>query len=358
MINKVIIDPRSSFQYGSFYIKALKDLVGWRRISFKIDPFISLGDLDKDMRFIVIQNGCETKYFIHTNDCYKISQEDYDWCDVYGCVNANYANYPRDEFAKLISLCPSFAIRPGNLMFCLYVAFSCFCSAFSYIAVRKEWSLQQNTYVINKKRNLKLFWTRFYRGVTQRFSLQYYNPKSSTNAYVFFLSTLWYSDEWNRNDEGVNLRRANFIRACKSLEKKGILSFEGGFANRSYSSSQKLFADCMGDSIPMTEWLSKTKESCVVFNTPAFWNCHGWKLGEYLALGKCIVSTPLNNDLPEPLVHGENIYFVEDTVDSIREAISFLVEHPEYRKKIEEGSRRYWTKYGTPKSSLRLLGLC
>ena len=76
-----------------------------------------------------------------------------------------------------------------------------------------------------------------------------------------------------------------------------------------------------------------------------------------MALGKCIVSTKLSNDLPHPLEHGKNIHFVEDTQESMREAIEYILVHPEYRHKLEQGAREYWEKYGTPEASLRLLGI-
>ena len=45
----------------------------------------------------------------------------------------------------------------------------------------------------------------------QRPQLKEYTPQQAHDNYIFHLSTLWQSDEWNRNNEGVNLRRAYFI---------------------------------------------------------------------------------------------------------------------------------------------------
>ena len=108
---------------------------------------------------------------------------------------------------------------------------------------------------------------------------------------------------------------------------------------------------------PFALWIEKTKRSALVFNTPAFWDCHGWKLGEYLALGKCIVSTKLSNDLPHPLEHGVNIHFVEKSEESMCEAVEYILTHPDYRHKLEKGAREYWETYGTPEASLKLLGI-
>ena len=94
-----------------------------------------------------------------------------------------------------------------------------------------------------------------------------------------------------------------------------------------------------------------------VFNTPAYWQCHGWKLGEYMALGKAIVSTPLSNDLPAPLLHGEHIHIVENSQEAMREAVSFILTHPDYRQRLETNIQSYWQQYGTPEASLHLLGI-
>ena len=94
------------------------------------------------------------------------------------------------------------------------------------------------------------------------------------------------------------------------------------------------------------------------FNTPAFWDCHGWKLGEYLALGKAIISTPLSNDLPAPLIHGQHIHIIPDSSkESIREAVVLLINNPDYRENLEKNALNYWNEFGNPEKSLNLLGL-
>jgi hypothetical protein len=41
----------------------------------------------------------------------------------------------------------------------------------------------------------------------------------------------------------------------------------------------------------------------------------------------------------------------------MRDAIDYILSHPEYRHKLEQGARAYWEKYGTPEASLKLLGI-
>lgn len=353
---KVIIDPRSNYVYSSYYVYGLTQIAGKQNIAYDISPFRNLEALGNDMRFVITQNNNEIKFFIHTNDSYRILENEYQWCDVYGCVNANYECYSKEEYPKLVSLAPSFGIRAeSSLLKILIDASEHLCSIWTDVWNNKVWNKYTAQEECNHIKNLRHYFASRYNLWKNRLPLLAYdNIAVSSDNYVFFLSTLWYNDEHNKNDEGVNLRRASFIRACKSVSE---CHFEGGLLGNDLSSNQ-LFADVITyHRETFSSWIEKTKRSAFVFNTPAFWDCHGWKLGEYLALGKCIISTPLSNDLPYPLEHGVSIHFVEGSEESIKQAIEYIIAHPDYRHKLERGARAYWEKYGTPEASLKLLGI-
>ncbi|MBO4402165.1 MAG: hypothetical protein J5792_00560, partial [Bacteroidales bacterium] len=195
-----------------------------------------------------------------------------------------------------------------------------------------------------------------WKRMMQRPKLEDYSCQEPREGYLFHLSTLWQSDEWNRNDEGVNYRRALYIRACKLLGDEVL--FEGGLVTSRTDESVNQFKDCLVKRLTAKECLRKTKESAFVFNTPAYWDCHGWKLGEYMALGKAILSTRLSNDLPAPLVEGKHIHYVDvysqaDMMDSIR----LLLNDRKYRNYLEKNIHDYWCSYGTPRASLELMGI-
>lgn len=341
---KVYIHPATNIIYSSFYIKGLQMKFGKQNVFFSKRVFSDIPNTTSlvDLLFVVEDNSTheQTRYALDLNDSYQVNDDIYQWCDVYGHCNANNTLTHGKYKEKLVSLCPSFGIREWNSL------------EISTMAISNLIRAQVSSFSTGKK-----FLGKYKRTYTTRRPLQqYYEPtKHSLANYVFFCSTLWYNDEWNKNDEGVNLTRANFIRACKSIRN---LDFEGGLVPQNGGrSSVELFKDCLYSGVAMDEWLEKTKQSAIVFNTPAFWNCHGWKLGEYLALGKCIISTPLSNDLPAPLVHGKHIHFVENTQNSMRDAIEYILSHPEYQHKLEQGAKDYWAKYGNPLSALHLLGL-
>jgi glycosyltransferase involved in cell wall biosynthesis len=99
--------------------------------------------------------------------------------------------------------------------------------------------------------------------------------------------------------------------------------------------------------ISMAEYMKKIKKSAIVFNTPSVGGCHGWKLGEYLAMGKAIISTKLSNKMPGDFAVGVN-YIEANTKEEIREAILLLKNSPQKRKEMERANKDYYNKYLAP----------
>ena len=90
-------------------------------------------------------------------------------------------------------------------------------------------------------------------------------------------------------------------------------------------------------------------KSFCVFNTPAVRECHGWKLPEFLAMGKAIITTPLSNDLPVELVENQDLLIVNNEKD-LQKAIESLLYDKALRQKLEQSARQYWDKIANPKS--------
>lgn len=218
---KIIIDPRSSFAYGSYYLYAMRSVLKDATISFGTRPFRALGDIGWNMRFVAREGETERKYFIHAHDAYDIIKSDYEWCDVYGCVNTNYAHYPQKDYPKLVCLCPSFSVVPDTKWWCYLTIMRMFIPAIPQLLKRRDWNSSLQRFEVNAYRNVRHFFSRSLKTLSIREFYSQYTPQDSTDNYIFFLSTLWTSNADNKNDEGVNLRRANFIRACKSVANRG-----------------------------------------------------------------------------------------------------------------------------------------
>ncbi len=227
-MTKIIINPGGNILYKSFYIYALEQAFGRHCVSYSCTPFADLPLASRnnwDMMFIV-SDGSHTqarRYYIACNDSYQINDDAYNWCDVYGSVNANFALTDSKYHAKLVSLCPSFGIQCWSALTTLRHA------ATDY---RTEWG------------SVKKFVGKHYRLLRTRRPLnEYYQTLPVETPNIFFCSTLWYSDEWNHNDDGVNLTRVNFVRACHSIPD---LQFEGGLVPQDHNrSSVDKFQDCI-----------------------------------------------------------------------------------------------------------------
>ena len=60
----------------------------------------------------------------------------------------------------------------------------------------------------------------------------------------------------------------------------------------------------------------------MAFNNPAVHGCLGWKLGELLAMGKAIVSLPIERTLPSPLERGVHMHVVNGSAGALDDAIA------------------------------------
>ena len=133
------------------------------------------------------------------------------------------------------------------------------------------------------------------------------------------------------------------------------MTFEGGFYKKSKIEDpiyQKLQVD---KPYTMSEYLNNVKRSFVVFNTPAVKGCLGWKLGEFLALGKAIITTPITQRLPAEFVDRKHVHFVDGSTSSIEEAIQFIRRNEDYRIYLEENARKYFLDYLLPEKVISRL---
>ncbi|WP_461044400.1 glycosyltransferase [Spirosoma harenae] len=331
---KVYIDPLSNIDYTAFYIKGLYDVFGESNVGFSSQYFQGLKQT-KAIKFTICNSNIIHRYVIDWSDDSIIEDMDYDWCDVYGKINFNAEKTPAKYHQKITQLAPSFGIKLWSKLHSgLYGL--------------------QNLFRAQKKyTDIKSFLSSYYKQ-SKQVSLDYYSPGTTIPDYIYSVNTLWASDQWINNDETVNLYRANFMNACMNFQN---LHFEGGFVYSKIKNLNPCFQHLIiKDSwVPKEVYINKIKASTLVFNTPAWALCHGWKLGEYLALGKAIISTPLINQLPEPLEHGKHIHIVSGSEADISAAIELIVENVAYRQSLESNARDYYLNYVSPTRSIKIL---
>lgn len=328
---KIIISPVFDAFYYSFYLQGVHDAFPDHGISFSVQPFPSF--TEKCLAFIISDGTTANNIIIDCTDGSEIRPKELAWCDIYGKVNLNLADLPNENAGKVVPIGPSFGINIWSPLKSWYLSCGNLIKAFNKISNSKE-------HIANYRRQYKY-----------RLPISSFSPSEvSQSDYIFHLSSLW------KNDPVTNSNRALFIDVCRQLSDTSSLTFEGGFAPLLPGHPVSGFDGMVHERrYPLSEWMEKTRRSCVVFNTPAVYSCHGWKLPEYLALGKAIISTPLARELPAPLIHGQHIHYVEADQDEIKSAIDRISSDHEYRQNLEHNARAYFDEHLRPDRVIKRL---
>ncbi len=337
---KILIDPFSNLHYSAFYILGLLELYP-NNIEYIHEPFKNLKSGRRTcFLFILREEDSDTNVAIDFHDPNKIELDILLWSSIYAKINYNHKDTIEDikkkikdqsnfnfNVLKIVSIPPpSFGVKIFD-----FLKTSSFVSKIIFM----------NNISLANKKNIILGVVRMY---VKRLPISYYKHSKAKRNYIFHISSIWAKDT-----DFINFSRRNFIRASKSIED---VDFEGGLVEIGYKYEYLgNIKDIIysGGKIPLKEYIDKTRKSFLVFNGPSVEKCHGWKLAEYLSMGKAIISTPLYNDLPTPLVHGENIHFVEDNYDSIKMGIEYLINNPDYVRKLEVNALKYWNDNVEPK---------
>lgn len=293
----VLIDPRCKLTYYTYLLRGLDDIGRPYRFARLDGPVAhSMRMRDGDRRIIV-----------DAADDADVHADGYEWADVMGKVNCTdelLAQHPRIRM-----LGPLWGLQRWPMPVAYLHALRAAIGGANLLDATRAIRFQGKT----------------------RLPISVYSPATADDDYVFHRSRDW--GPWHPD---ANLPRYRFFQALESIDVRKTASLEEG-------------------RISLAEYLAETGRSTVVFNSPAVVDCLGWKLGEYLALGKAIVSTPLGRALPEPLVHGEHIHLVDDSVEAIREALLTVLGDRDYRMRLERGARQWFERNLTPAVVVRRL---
>lgn len=313
------IDARTNIEYASFYIKGLFEVYGRKHVKFAVAPFKVLPSGFEHFLAIIIKNNKETKnIIIDFTDSKHIDKVALKWSHVYGKINLK--NEDIDLSKKIVAIGPSFGIKLYNLFETGYFGLFNFIKSYNYLKSKKQFL---SSYKAQYKRPL----------------LSSYNASTTKENFVFFLSTLW------KQEPQTNMFRANFIKACLKLKD---VNFEGGFVPRKNN-------DIFGFEVITTDkrlstelYFIKLKQSEIVFNTPAVKNCHGWKLAEYLALGKAIISTPISRELPKELLDKQTVLLSDGSLENLEEKINTIFNDSVLKERLQKNALTYYHDYLAP----------
>lgn len=315
----ILIHPEFDALYYSYYFSGLKE--AFPEYELRFGTFPCPGSRNQ-LRFIVPLQR-EWRIALCAMDTPAIDTSIAEWAHYYGKVNVS-----RDEASMgrkyVHPLGPSFGIKAWGALESVCLAASTLpripCGGGAWMRHVKD----------------------IYRQWRHRLSLRHYEPAPSSDKYIFFAGSLW------KREPSTNSARAAFVRACKRL--RGLV-FEGGLAPRRKRDIEGYEDILLKRRYELREYIQKVKISAVAFNTPGVMSCLGWKLAEFLALRKAIVSLPLEREMPAPLAHGRHIHFIQSSAESeIRDAVEKIVCDREYRRRLETGARQYFDEWLSPRA--------
>ena len=177
---------------------------------------------------------------------------------------------------------------------------------------------------------------------------EYYQTQYKQDR-ILFLTRLWNpidakSDYAKRHREQINAMRVECIEACQK-EYKGI--FTGGlikddFADKHYRSF--IIPNSLTDK---SRYLQAVKEHSICIATTGLHDSIGWKLGEYVAASRAILSEPLKYELPGDFAKGKN-YFEFENADQLLQQISILLENRALVIQTMQNNYDYYNNYVKP----------
>jgi len=157
------------------------------------------------------------------------------------------------------------------------------------------------------------------------------------------LSPKYIEDNVNFNEFRVAILRA--------LKKEFGKRFIGGLIPNDYT--RKHYSDLITtEKTDQKSYLDLVGKCQIVVFTKGLRFSTGWRLPELLAMSRCIVSEPLEYELPDPLQEGKN-YLLYNSPDECVEACIKLLNDEELIKKIRLNNYQYYNSFVKASSLIR-----
>jgi hypothetical protein len=317
----VRLDPRFAPEHATYYLSGLAEHFGSVELPLSLEGFPTVYHDNKPLAMIVRRGGAERNIYIAADDMPDLDPAALEWADVYGKVNLDRTLVPSKFEDRVVAIGPSHALRLWSRKGSAVMAWRT-ARAGGRAGGRRE------------------HYRGFYLQASRRMDHSAYEPGRSEDTYVFYNGWLW------AKHPEANTPRAEFMRVCKRLAPE--IDFEGGFTARRRNDVPG-FADVVSDRrYTLGEYLERIKRSAVVFNNPAAHHCLGWKLAEFLRLGKAIITLPLSREMPARVVHGEHAHIIDGSREAIQDAVRRITGDDEYRTQLEQGARSYFLEHLTP----------
>lgn len=167
---------------------------------------------------------------------------------------------------------------------------------------------------------------------------------------ILFMCRAWESGPDDSPSTRADIQALNEMRAAciRTARTEFRERFFGGFAVDAFS--RREYGDCLlpgtGES-DRRRFIARVRDSAICIATTGLHGSIGWKMAEYVAASRAIVSEPLCYPLPGGFSAGRN--FLEFTsLDDFIGAIQLLLEDIDMRQEMMRANWRYYWRWVRP----------
>lgn len=217
---------------------------------------------------------------------------------------------------------------------------------------RDEFQLQRAAFYSGKDK-LKALIKGFHLktlGETERLDNMQSYPQFDSPPKCLFMARVWDTNliPDKTKQETVEQLNENRAECVRRLRKQFGENFFGGLAHEDYA--VKYFKDCLlpdGNLSNKRQYLEILQNYPICVTTVGLNNSNGWKLGEYVAFSKAIVTEPLKFQVTGDFRNEIN-YLEFDTAENSVEAVARLFEDKDLRLKMMMNNYLYYQSYLKP----------
>ena len=173
-------------------------------------------------------------------------------------------------------------------------------------------------------------------------------PDGEVDRVILFQTRVWEPTDIQPDlAEEVNGRRVQLVRALKA--EFGRL-FRGGLLPDAYAC--KNYPDAVTvETSRRDQFIARSKRALIGIYTRGLHHSLAFKLPEYLASSKCIVSEPLRNQLTQPLTQG--LYYLEFlSLDQCLEHCTRLLSEKDLVERMRQANWEYYRAHVYPSNNL------
>jgi hypothetical protein len=166
-------------------------------------------------------------------------------------------------------------------------------------------------------------------------------PDVSLKPLILFQTRAWdpYAAEWQVPDDTARLNdtRAQVIAALRKEFGEQVIA---GFCPDRYAMAN--FPELLTtEPCDKYSYLSLLHRSTICIQTTGLFGSTGWKLAEYFAAGKAIVTEPILDELPVRPEEGKNILTFHNA-DECVEHCRRLMNHPELSTQMAKDNQQFY----------------